>query len=65
MKSLTEIADFIENHIIECEPNMGCGRCDEARECVKDLREMVNELNLFLDEKKNVLQFLSDISQSN
>jgi len=65
MKSLTEIADFIENHIVECNPNTGCARCDEARECVKDLRGMVNELNLLLDDKKNVLQFLSDISQSN
>jgi positive regulator of sigma E activity len=48
MKTLTEIADFIENHVIECEPNTGCGKCDEARECVKDLREIENKISFLL-----------------
>lgn len=58
MKSLTEIADFIENHIVECEPNMGCGRCDEARECVKDLREIENKISLLLDVTRPLQMFL-------
>lgn len=46
MKTLKEIADFLEEGIIECEPNTGCGRCDEVRECVSSLRSYINKESL-------------------
>ena len=40
MRTITEIINFLENHIIECDPSDGCGRCDEARECVESLKKL-------------------------
>ena len=40
MKTLSEIAKFLEDHVIECQLTAGCGRCDEARECLASLRAM-------------------------
>ena len=40
MKTITEIIIFLENHIIECDPTDGCGRCNEARECVESLKKI-------------------------
>jgi hypothetical protein len=40
MKTLSEIATFLEEHIIECGPDDGCGRCNEARECLASIKEI-------------------------
>lgn len=45
MKTLDEIADFLEQHLIDCEENTGCGRCDDVRECVKNLRTLSIQKN--------------------
>lgn len=37
MKTIGEIIQFMEEHVIECPVGM-CGRCDDARECVKSLK---------------------------
>lgn len=34
MKAIEETIKFLQEIVIECEPNTGCGRCDDARKLV-------------------------------
>jgi hypothetical protein len=45
MKTLEQIADFLEQNIIECKQDTGCGRCDEVRECVESIRALEYKTN--------------------
>lgn len=45
MKTLEEVADFLEQHVIDCEENTGCGRCDDVRKCVQILRNSSTQKN--------------------
>jgi hypothetical protein len=40
MRTIQEIINFFEKCIIECDPEDGCLRCNEARGCVASLRAM-------------------------
>ena len=44
MKTLKEIAEFLETYIIECDPEDGCQRCNEARECLASLKAKLAEV---------------------
>jgi len=41
MKATEEVIEFLKRSVIECEPNKGCGRCDEARRHVVRLENEV------------------------
>ena len=38
MKTLNDIAAFLEQHILECEVTDGCGQCDDTREAINILK---------------------------
>jgi len=40
MKTIKQIANFLETFVIECGPEDGCLRCNEARECLDSLHRM-------------------------
>ena len=39
------VITFMENHVIECRLNAGCGRCDEARQHVAALKEVLKDVD--------------------
>lgn len=45
MNAIENAIKFLEEIVIECEPNTGCGRCDDARKVVEDLRGLSNSNN--------------------
>jgi|FLOH01.1.fsa_nt_gi hypothetical protein len=39
MKTIKDVADFLETTILECDPKDGrCGRCDDVRKAIEILR---------------------------
>ncbi len=45
MKAIEDTIKFLEEIVIECEPNTGCGRCDDARKLVDGLKGLLNPIN--------------------
>jgi hypothetical protein len=50
MKTLNEVVKFLEDYVIECNPDDGCGRCNEARECVESLKSIAERMPTNEDE---------------
>ena len=42
---LKETIAFLRDHILECEPNSCCGRCDDLRKHIAILEEADKKLN--------------------
>jgi len=44
MKAIRDVIKFLEDHVIGCDPEDGCGRCNEAREHIKNLKKFAEAM---------------------
>jgi hypothetical protein len=56
MKTLNEVVKFLEDYVIECNPDDGCGRCNEARECVESLKAIAERMPT----EKDAIRYAAD-----